>query len=55
MGNLEKKIEEEHGRTLTNRQKTFARHIVEGIYSNAECARRRGLLMRMSQSLHQNF
>ena len=42
MGNLEKKIEEEHGRTLTNRQKTFARHIVEGIYSNAECARKAG-------------
>ena len=27
---------------LTNRQKTFARHIVEGIYSNAECARKAG-------------
>jgi hypothetical protein len=26
MGKLEKKIEEEHGRTLTNRQRTFARH-----------------------------
>lgn len=42
MGKLEDKIEEEHGRTLTNRQKTFARHIVEGIYSNAECARKAG-------------
>ena len=42
MGNLEQKIEDEHGRTLTNRQKTFARHIVEGIYSNAECARKAG-------------
>lgn len=42
MGNLEQKIEEEHGRQLTNRQKTFARHIVEGIYSNAECARKAG-------------
>jgi hypothetical protein len=42
MGNLEQKIEEEHGRSLTNRQKTFARHIVEGIYSNAECARKAG-------------
>lgn len=37
-----KKIEEEHGRQLTNRQMTFARHIVEGIYSNAECARMAG-------------
>lgn len=36
------KIEAEHGRTLTNRQRTFARHIVEGIYSNAECARKAG-------------
>jgi len=42
MGKLEKKIEEEHGRTLTNRQRTFARHIVEGIYSNAEAARKAG-------------
>lgn len=36
------KIEKQHGRTLTNRQRTFARHIVEGIYSNAECARKAG-------------
>jgi len=42
MASLEKKIEDEHGRSLTNRQRTFARHIVEGIYSNAECARKAG-------------
>ena len=42
MKSAKKKIEEEHGRTLTNRQMTFARHIVEGIYSNAECARKAG-------------
>ena len=42
MGKLEKKIEEEHGRVLTDRQRTFARHIVEGIYSNAEAARKAG-------------
>ena len=42
MASLEKKIEQQHGRQLTNRQKTFARHIVEGIYSNAECARKAG-------------
>jgi hypothetical protein len=42
MDSVKKKIEEEHGRTLTNRQMTFARHIVEGIYSNAECARKAG-------------
>ena len=42
MASLEKKIEEEHGRTLTNRQRTFARFVVEGIYNNAECARKAG-------------
>lgn len=36
------KIEEEHGRKLTNRQMTFAKLVVEGIYSNSECARRAG-------------
>jgi len=42
MASVKKKIEEEHGRTLTSRQMTFARHVVEGIYSNAECARKAG-------------
>ena len=28
--------------TLTSRQKSFAKYIVEGVYSNAECARRAG-------------
>jgi len=37
-----KDIEEKHERKLTNRQLTFARHIVEGIYSNAESARQAG-------------
>lgn len=37
-----KKIEETHNRKLTNRQMTFAKFIVEGIYSNAECARKAG-------------
>lgn len=36
------RIEEEHGRVLTERQKTFAELFVEGIYTNAECARRAG-------------
>ena len=35
-------IEEAHGRKLTNRQKGFARHYVDGINSNAECARKAG-------------
>lgn len=34
--------QKEGGPKLTARQKTFARHIVEGIYSNAECARKAG-------------
>ena len=35
-------IEAESGRKLTNRQREFARYYVEGIYSNAECARKAG-------------
>ena len=35
-------IEESHGRKLTNRQKEFARHFVDGTHSNAECARLAG-------------
>jgi phage terminase small subunit len=42
MPSIKKKIEEEHGRKLTNRQMTFAQKIVEGIYSNTECAKRAG-------------
>ena len=42
MASIKKKIEAEHDRQLTNRQMTFAQKIVEGIYSNAECARLAG-------------
>jgi phage terminase small subunit len=35
-------IEEAHGRTLTNRQREFARHYVDGTHSNAACARLAG-------------
>jgi phage terminase small subunit len=45
MTKLEKKaaeIEESHNRKLTNRQKEFARHYVEGTHSNAQCARLAG-------------
>jgi phage terminase small subunit len=35
-------IEESHGRKLTNRQREFARHFVDGTHSNAECARLAG-------------
>ena len=33
---------EDDGKELNNRQKEFARYYVEGIYSNAECARKAG-------------
>ena len=36
------KIEKNHQRQLTNRQKTFAELYVDGIYSNKECALRSG-------------
>jgi hypothetical protein len=39
---LAQKIEKKNDRVLTQRQKTFARLIVEGTYSNTECARRAG-------------
>jgi len=35
-------IEETHGRKLTNRQREFARHYVDGTRSNAACARLAG-------------
>ena len=35
-------IEETHGRKLTNRQREFARHYVDGSRSNAACARLAG-------------
>ncbi len=35
-------IEEAHGRKLTNRQREFSRHFVDGTHSNAECARLAG-------------
>jgi len=35
-------IEEQSDRKLTNRQREFAKYFVEGIYSNAECARKAG-------------
>ena len=35
-------IEETHGRKLTNRQREFARHYVDGMRSNAACARLAG-------------
>lgn len=42
MPSIKEDIEDKYDRTLTNRQMTFAKYIVEGIYSNAECARKAG-------------
>ena len=42
LDNKAEEIEEEHGRKLTNRQREFARHFVDGTHSNAECARLAG-------------
>ena len=39
---ISQEIEETHGRRLTNRQKEFAKHYVDGTHSNAECARLAG-------------
>ena len=36
------KVGRPSGQQLTNRQREFARYIVEGVYSNAECARKAG-------------
>lgn len=36
------RIEEDHGRVLTERQKLFAELYVEGVHTNAECARQAG-------------
>jgi len=36
------KVGRPSGQQLTNRQREFAKYIVEGIYSNAECARKAG-------------
>ena len=48
METIARDIEESSGRKLTNRQKEFARYYVEGIYSNAECARKAGYSPKVS-------
>jgi hypothetical protein len=44
-------IEAETGRKLTNRHREFARYYVEGIYSNAECARKAGYASSSAASI----
>ena len=40
---------------LTNRQKEFAKYIVEGIYSNSKCARLSGYAKIVLMSKHLNY
>lgn len=49
MVNTNKLIVEE--RKLTNRQKEFARHYVEGIYSNTQCAIKSGYAEKSARSI----
>ena len=42
MPSIKKKVEESFDKTLTNRQMTFSKFIVDGLYSNAEAARKSG-------------
>tara|TARA_S200002703_G_scaffold129921_1_gene117105 strand:+ start:1660 stop:2235 length:576 start_codon:yes stop_codon:yes gene_type:complete len=48
---LAEDIEAGTGRKLTQRQREFARHYVEGIYSNAECARKAGYASNSAASI----
>ena len=41
----------EKDRKLTNRQREFARFYVEGIYSNAECARKSGFAEKSAHTI----
>ena len=49
MASLRKRIEDKTNRKLTNRQITFAKLITEGIYSNAECARKSGYSVNVAK------
>ena len=48
-------IEEAHGRKLTNRQKEFAKHFVDGVNSNAGCAKLAGYSNRDGNARIQAF
>ena len=42
MPSIKAEVEDKHDRKITSRQMSFARYVVEGIYSNVECARKAG-------------
>ena len=50
MPSLKQKVEKNHDTTLTNRQMTFAKFYVDGIYSNAECARKAGYSEKVAKT-----
>ena len=50
MSKIKKKIENDYNITLTNRQMTFAKFYVDGIYSNAECARKAGYSEKVAKT-----
>ena len=48
---IAKEVETRLDRKLTNRQREFAKYYVEGIYSNAECARKAGFSPKVANKV----
>jgi len=48
---IAKEVETRLDRKLTNRQREFAKYYVEGIYSNAECARKAGFSPKVANTI----
>ena len=48
---IAKEVETRLDRKLTNRQREFAKYYVEGIYSNAECARKAGFSPKVANTV----
>jgi len=50
MPSIKKRVEDKMDATLTNRQMTFAKFYVDGIYSNAHCARKAGYSEKVAKT-----
>ena len=48
---IAKEVESKLDRKLTNRQREFCKYYVEGIYSNAECARKSGFSPKVANTI----
>lgn len=48
---IAKEVESKLDRKLTNRQREFSKYYVEGIYSNAECARKAGFSPKVANTI----